>query len=117
MLLEDDGLDKNWEEGTKSDWEGDLGLHDRDDSSLFGVPRDYDSSAQGGGYTQTLPEPGQAMSLLVRHMPLPSFRQRLIAHFNSRWRAQKVVWPSRNGTRWVPSVQMRAQALEMGILF
>jgi len=52
MLLEDDGLDANWENGTKGDWEGEWGLHDRGDAAHFEAPRDFDSS-QSGGVAQT----------------------------------------------------------------
>ena len=117
MLLEDDGLDANWEMGTQGDWESDWGLHDRGDSERFGVPRDFDSSINGG-VIQTEPRDdtaGEAASVVVRHMALQRFRERLINHFTSRWRAQRVTWPSRNGSRWVPSEQMRLQAAEMGL--
>jgi len=74
MLLEDDGRDESWEMGVQGDWESELGLHDRVDSATFGVPRNFDSSINGGVIqTQPPDHTGQPTSLTVRHMPLAMF--------------------------------------------
>jgi hypothetical protein len=117
MLLEEDGLDEEWEAGVQSEWEGDWGLHDIEDAETFGVSRDFDSSVLGGGIEKTNELAQVALvPRLVRHMKLTDFRRRLIEHFSCMWRQHRVTWPSRNGeAEWTPSPALLQAAGEFGV--
>lgn len=118
MLLEVDGLAEDWREGVTGDWEGDWGLHEREDSTRFGISRDHDLSGLGGMQDSDVGASAAPTSgtRTVRNMELSSFRSSLIEHFTLKWRAREVRWPSRNGDReWAPSAVMRSQAAELGI--
>ena len=114
-LLQADGLDVRWEQGTQGDWEGSWGLHDEADAVRFCVPRDFDLSNMDdideSGEVHDRNEEEQGEARLVRRMDLSDFRGKLIDHFMYKWRRRQVQWPSRNGqTTWEPPASLIAHA-------
>ena len=113
-LLDVDGLGAQWAEGVQGDWEGSWGLHDSSDAARFGVSRDADLSGFGGIDAvdgTDLEEPGSTPARTVRHMDQFVFREKLINHFNCKWRRHEVTWPSRNGASvWQPPESLIAHA-------
>ena len=112
-LLDADGLDVQWENGTQGDWEGSWGLHDQADAVRFGVRRDADLSDKrdedltGEVVGDQDDEAAVGESRLVRLMDLTEFRSKLINHFTYKWRKREVQWPSRNGeTTWEPPASL-----------
>jgi hypothetical protein len=122
MLLDIDGLDREWEKGIATDWEGELGEHNSGDVSNFAVcrlrspqeRRRYDSTGMGPGNDRDgddddggdpgdpgeLPVPMTAGPgpLIVRRLPFEYFRGRLVEHFDILYNQRKIQWPSRLGT-------------------
>ena len=96
MLFEIDGLDKDWESGVQSDWEGQLGLHDYQDAVKHKVLRTFDASTK-------FKKNSSPDVIKVRDTTLIEFRQKLIVHFNILNSRNQVTWPTRSGIRpWVP---------------
>ena len=103
---------------SKKIWEGDWGLHDREDAELFGVPRGHDTSSNGN----PIDHENSALAGLdtpirvVRHQGFVQFRRDLFSHFTLAFEDKAVRWPSRNGSKvWSPSAAMRAMASEFGV--
>ena len=114
LLLKEDGLDKNWETGVRSDWEkmntmrGSVtsqynlvipyaltrlhrnftdGSLEQEDSSDFDENRSS-LSERCAKYTRN----GKRM---VASMPLKLFRECLVQHFDIRFKNNDIVWPTR----------------------
>jgi len=117
MLLEEDGLAEDWEQGVQGDWEGDWGLHEREDSERFEVARNYDTSVLGNRIDHGASNISDKSDVrLVRKQGFFQFRNDLISHFAVAFNERSVRWPSRNGaTVWTPSPTMRAWALAHGV--
>jgi hypothetical protein len=108
-LLDTDGLDKNWEQGVSSEWEGEMGGYSNDDipnavQRMHDLPisRGYDTSGMGHGpdilddaealeilqqqqqQQQTAAEKNVAGDdvRIVRNLPFKYFRRKLIEHFH-----------------------------------
>jgi hypothetical protein len=125
-LLEIDGLDKKWEDGVPSDWEGELGQHESSDLRRYADPvrrlnspvaaRTYDMSGIGVGDDRARPEnPQQELVThasqrrgdhgtssdddiqVVRNLSLNYFRSKLVTHFDIAFKRREVVWPKRTG--------------------
>jgi hypothetical protein len=101
MLLEVDGLSDGWEAGVHSDYEGRIGDLDgkaagtdasRDFAHLWrrNAPR-----PKRGKKSTTATKPFRR----VREIGYTAFRELLVEHFALEWKANRVVWPSRNGAR------------------
>ena len=123
MLLEADGLSAEWENGVKSDWEGEMGNHDAADIPMIfrrvggSATTDLSGMGRGGDEDMTVrhfgaaappsPAPAPAANANaaaagpaptpVRSLSLREFRGKLIEHFEILWGRREVVWPSRNG--------------------
>jgi Plant transposon protein len=106
VFLEHDGLNIDWEQGGKSDWEGELGEFDDDED-------EYDHSGMGLGNDIThMGENEDTVDVgdvdigiqdiqncrEVRHCSYNVFKQRLIEHFDILFKKGLVKWPTRNGT-------------------
>ena len=126
-LLEEDGLHEQWENGVRSDWEGELGEHDEEDVHAdmllpnaiqnLRTPaelRGYDLSgisfgndvdldiARGamvavGGINSDDAVAAQDGVRIVRKLSQTFFRQKLVEHFDILWRRNDLVWPQRTG--------------------
>jgi hypothetical protein len=120
MLLEIDGLDKRWESGIPSDWEGNLGMFETADVQAhvpFAIRRlmanslqTYDATTNHGDddevevHLADERDPNEDVPLaqatvngirIVRHLSLKFFKGRLIEHFDIQWGRNKIEWPSR----------------------
>jgi hypothetical protein len=119
MLLEIDGLHKNWQHGVTSDYSGELGLHCPGDYRRFqrifdrlhhgnADDRAYDStrrvskpffsappSHDSGGISH---HPATASYTYLQSMSFSACRRAFIDHFDYMYRHHAVVWPSRTGT-------------------
>ena len=106
MLLYEDGLDKNWEQGVKSDWEK-LYINDTHKVTPYAISRLNHPSVRNTEYeTDTSAVMGTHISLqckkytvnnkrVVAKMPLALFRRCLVNHFDIRFKRNDLVWPSR----------------------
>ena len=111
MLLEVDGLDKNWENGVRSDWER---MHSNSIRNLpFAIQRlnRHIESQSDESETETLEEQDEideSMTTsqlckkytvggkrLVSKMPLKLFKKCLVDNFDIRFKDNDIVWPSR----------------------
>ena len=119
MLLEDDGLADDWEQGVQGDWEGEWGLHEREDSERFEVERNYDTSAFGNRIDHGASNNSDTSGArIVRKQGFFQFRRDLISHFSLAFKEKSVRWPSRNGaTVWTPSPTMRVGLSHMEFLY
>ena len=108
MFLDDDGLNKQWENGAPSDWEGILGTHDNDettdtiyDASGMGhgndIIYDYDYDDNESIDDNTGNNNNDLDSKLVHQMNCFEFRKKLINHFDILFQKNEIKWPSRNG--------------------
>ena len=127
FLLEEDGLDKEWENGVPSDWEGNLGLHcesdvfrylpvgENDDNDQNMALRRFDTSGLGVGNdvnrddsASSDPSDGDGSALeigaseqrgirVVCKLSLQFFRSKLVEHFDIIFKQNRIKWPSRNG--------------------
>lgn len=121
MLLNVDGLDKQWNMGVKSIFEGELGWHAPGDVETYSAPlifrrvnsgkqgeiRQYDSSTLGNGTEndycryandvegENIPSNGKKIRLLS--VSNKKFRNRLVVSFHKRWDMNDIKWPSRTG--------------------
>ena len=121
MLLDVDGLSKQWKEGVSSDYEKSLGLHERQDIErhvpevfrrlrAVGSNRSHDSSGFGGGGSSVAGDNGSSSVELPTNSPTSgniklrqkqsrdTFRTKLVEHFDKEFTAGRVVWPRSNGT-------------------
>ena len=119
-LLDIDGLDQKWENGVRSNWEGNLGHHEHLDTLshvsfaiqrtnvLCPDARNFDSSGMGAGddgnggdLTDNYVPPAAIDDNLttvdgvrvVRHLSLNFFRSKLVEHFDIRWQQHDIEWP------------------------
>lgn len=122
MLLAVDGLDKKWNKGVKSPFEGELGWHELGDVEAYaplifrrvqngsGVnPRQHDSSRMGSNPDNLIIDPhvdvdekcyqfdGASSSYSVIKLTNRKFRKCLVVNFHKRWLNKSIVWPSRTG--------------------
>jgi hypothetical protein len=103
MLLFVDGLHENWENGAKSYYE------DEDDkiATPFAVNRLNRHEGENNNINATDPVGDKFQKYTVdgkrvlRKMPLDMFQERLIHHFDIRFKKKNIEWPKRLGT---PSV-------------
>jgi hypothetical protein len=124
-LLEIDGYDTLWNNGTHSDWEGILGQFD-----LMGIEevpvlkdlnnpefvRTYDESGMGYGNdhidddddcTEEYTEDNHVEEsdihcddcMIVRKLPFHLFRMKLVTHFNIALQRKEVKWPQKGSIR------------------
>ena len=109
-LLFIDGLDKNWSSGEKSNWEKEYIQHQRKPTS-FAIRRLYFNKNAERSCVRMEPETpvkhkcykkySVSGKRVVRKMPLHLFQERLIEHFDIRFKQKSIVWPTRIKT---PSV-------------
>jgi hypothetical protein len=120
MLLQIDGLDKQWEEGVPSDWEGELGANNPDDCRMhapFAIQRLNNPELQDFGSRQheqrvariraadndILAEDDASTSvrqtaegaIYVNSLSYSDFRDRLIVNFDILHRTNRIQWPTR----------------------
>jgi len=123
-LLEVDGLDKQWEEGVPSDWQGSLGNNDADECrrhAPFAIHRlnnpqlerfgstnhqreaqnrragELDLEQVGNDDDEVTDERRNANgAICVNSLAYADFRERLVVHFDMLHRQHKVRWPTRN---------------------
>ena len=118
MLLDVDGLDEEWEQGTPSQWEAhnapsqipnaieklnNPGLVRNGDISGNGFANDYITSEPCDEideaedmFEESEMKRNEDGSINVTDLPLNEFRRRLVRHFNIMFKQNKVVWPKRN---------------------
>ena len=113
-LLFEDGLNKDWMNGEKSDWEREFVQHSKRSSSVFAYNRlfanknqDNDVLMNGSNLVTRNKRCFKKHTVngkrIVRKMPLRVFRERLVEHFDIRFRVkQDIAWPKRFKT--TPSV-------------
>ena len=127
MLLHVDGLDKQWENGVQSPYEGELGWHAVGDvenyaplifrrvhSGVQGNTRELDLSKNtvncvydnGHISNEDLddvdeePEINERPRVKIKrviHMKNNDLRNLLVTSFDKKWSLKKIVWPSRTG--------------------
>ena len=107
MLLNVDGLDSNWENGGKSDWEMFQMTYERNHSGQqFAIERLHRHSDSQSTHKSNVLDDSEHISRscqkytvngkrIVHDMPLSLFRKCLINHFNIRFKQNTVVWPKR----------------------
>jgi len=120
MLLQIDGLDKQWEEGVPSDWEGELGANNPDDCRMhapFAIQRLNNPELQDFGSWQheqrvariraadddILAEDDASTSvrqtaegaIYVNSLSYSDFRDRLIVNFDILHRTNRIQWLTR----------------------
>ena len=109
MLLDIDGLDKNWEEGIPSDWE--VINKNCKKRKIFNMEtpfaitklnRKFESIAYSSEVDKNkniYPDDFEIYSKdgyrVVSDMPLDLFQNRLIEHFDIRFKDNDIVWPKR----------------------
>jgi hypothetical protein len=126
-LLEVDGLDKRWESGVRSEWQGELGNFDAEDawraadipdairnltmlSSGVDAVDTRDAMLDTSGMLSlgmdavdtrdaTLPDGTR----IVRKLSQKFFRERLVEHFDIVWKRNELVWPRCNGPAAAPT--------------
>ena len=119
MALVVDGLDKDWEQGVQSDWQGELGeheaaslqrlpeplrrLHSPSASRNFGIGVGTDREPEEWHVSDNdavpLDTSGSAMispdSIQeVRKLSLSEFRARLVCHFDIAYKRNEIQWPA-----------------------
>jgi len=120
MLLNIDGLDKEWEAGVPSDWEGELGRNDADECrqyAPFAIQRLNNPALEEFGSREHEREassirPAEPDSVTEEHdsitnertadgaiyvnsLSYKDFRDRLVAHFDILHRRNQIQWPTR----------------------
>jgi hypothetical protein len=121
VFLENDCLNKDWEQGGGSEWEGELGEFDDDDLDDVDDYDDdeYDDSGIGPGNHSCMgpgndirQENTDALEIgdldsgiqdiqnchEVRHCSYNVFKQKLFEHFDILFQKGLVKWPTRNGS-------------------
>lgn len=122
MLLNCDGLDRKWNKGVHSPFEGELGWHATGDTEAYcqpllfqrfrsglqgNNPRVYDSSILGNTQMNDI-IPAQEVdnndddnnvqeAKSLQTLSNYKFRNILVVHFNKLWELGKLIWPSRTG--------------------
>ena len=106
MLLYEDGLDKNWEEGVQSNWRISHN-NDTEKVSPYAILRLNRSFVSDNVCDKDTNESKQShISLqckkysvnnkrVVAKMPLHLFRRCLVNHFDIRFKRNDIIWPSR----------------------
>ena len=122
MLLNCDGLDRKWNKGVVSPFQGELGWHAPGDTELYcdpiifqrfrsgqqgSNPRVYDCSLLDNGSESLRINPDDAEDIDVNNdnqeakclytLSNNKFRNILVIHFNKLWELGKLIWPSRTG--------------------
>lgn len=123
MLLSVDGLNKRWNMGVQSPFEGELGWHELGDVEAYaplifrrvrngvaGNRRQLDSSQIGPNPDNLHIDPHVDVdNNAASHENIPTsitslmtltnrkFRKCLVVSFHQRWSNKSIVWPSRNG--------------------
>jgi hypothetical protein len=123
MLLKCDGLDRKWNKGVISPFQGELGWHAPGDTETYcepiifqrfrngqqgNNPRLYDSSMIGSGpdgprlnqepVVENNDENNDVAEAKDLHtLSFRKFREILVIHFNKLWMMGKLIWPSRTG--------------------
>ena len=103
-LLFIDGLHKNWEIGGKSYWENEDKVHKKR-KSIFALQRLYSNNTSEGTHdneefnycknSNSFDKYVVDGKRIVRKMPLHRFQDRLVHHFDIRFKMKKIVWPVR----------------------
>ena len=116
MLLDKDGLAKNWDKGVRTYYEEkddcletpfairkllDINLATRYDTSGNGKGNDYIDMDNDTGSVVAIDEEcvtqqNTDQTYNVNDLPLDEFRNRLIRHFNIAFKKNEIVWPRRN---------------------
>jgi hypothetical protein len=112
FLLEEDGLDLNWDGNLEMELFGDGG-RGNDEADVSGLGNDAivvgnDDSIAGSNFhedtiheTPTMPEPTTAEPnndpIKVWKLSRAQFRDRLVENFHIRWTRKEVAWPTRTG--------------------
>jgi hypothetical protein len=120
LPLEVDGLDKEWEHGVSSDWEGELGHNDPNEMRLFApmaiqrlvnpetfgsrehelacelpeplIGRDLDDDEEEEDAME-IPRQDEDGATVVNTLHYDEFRDKLVTHFNIAFARGKVKWP------------------------
>ena len=120
LLLEVDGLDKEWEHGISSDWEGELGNNDPDEIRLFapmaiqrlvnpemfgsreheraselpqpllGIEEEEEEEEEDATEVPRQDEDG---ATVVNALHYDEFRKKLVTHFDIAFSRGEVKWP------------------------
>ena len=102
-LLFIDGLDKDWEEGVKSYWEKTTLTTNRNDVP-FAINRlNTTNSSHVQEAFETCPQCNTEQfdkytvdgKRMVSKIPLKLFQERLVEHFDIRYKSNTIVWPRR----------------------
>ena len=118
MLLDIDGLDKEWDQGVPSQWKSENTssnipdaiekLHNpsviiNDNISGIGLGRDYIASENSDDMydvdylnENVNIDKNADGSINVNDLPLNEFRRRLVRNFNIKFKQNNIVWPKRN---------------------
>ena len=125
MLLFDDGLAENWLDGARSDYLGDMGLHnpiynnnihidysglgngnDRVENGNDELSDDEEWSINSSSIDNTINNNNNNVNnnasdnisyKIVRKLEYSYFRTKLIEHFDILFQNQQIVWPTRIG--------------------
>ena len=121
MLLNCDGLDRKWNKGVNSPFEGELGWHAPGDTEAYcdpiifqrfrsgrqgNNPRLFDSSVLGSTEPNRINQhdeddnendDGVQEAKSLSTLSNLKFRNILVTHFNKLWELGKLIWPSRTG--------------------
>ena len=127
MLLNVDGLDKQWNKGVQSAFQGVLGWHDAGDAENYVSPlifrrvnsgqqgpitRQYDTSTIGNNVltlfvenndndindqTEDNDDNNVIKVRNVQSIPNKRFRNLLVTNFHKQWEKGQIIWPSRTG--------------------
>ena len=105
MLLFVDGLHKGWKEGKTSDWEKSKNEFNKKFKGRFAINRLHGSQNQrendsareesNSAHTQDFEKYVVDGKRVVKLMPLEIFQERLVEHFDIRYKQKSIVWPAR----------------------
>ena len=105
MMLFVDGLNKGWKEGKTSEWEKSNNEFNKKFKGRFAINRLHRSHDESDKDTANVR--GRSISTedfrkyvvdgkrVVKLMPLEIFQERLVEHFDIRYKQKSIVWPAR----------------------
>jgi hypothetical protein len=111
-LLEEDSLNKNWESGVQSEWEGELvelgddveRVHNAvqnlsSNLSGFATGNEDDDTEEDLHQQETMPADSTLNdgTRIVHLLSQKFFHQRLVKHFDILWQNNELVWPKHTG--------------------
>jgi Plant transposon protein len=101
MFLDSDGLNKNWEKGVVSEWEGEWGEleNGEQDQSGMGPGNDVENGIEIE--EDVFDEDVQEICHSVNRINNKVFKQKLIEHFDILFERKEITWPTRNRNKEV----------------